>query len=81
MERIIILLGGGDAGWIVLGADGRIHVVHPPRPDELQALTRTLEAASRIQDKGVFESIAATVGHAINAQVGEVGQVLEKAAV
>lgn len=70
MERIILLGGGGDGIIIYLDANGHLHVVHPPRPDELQALVRTLESAVRIEDKGVFEKLAETLGHAIDAQVG-----------
>ena len=70
MERIIVLGGGGDGTIIFIDANGHLHIVHPPRPDELQALLRTLETAVRIEDKDVFENVAATLGHAINAQVG-----------
>lgn len=72
MERIIVLGGGGDGIIIFIDANGKLHIVHPPRPDELQALLRTLETAVRIEDKDVFENVAATLGHAINAQVGPV---------
>ena len=48
MERIIVLGGGGDGIIIYIDGKGHIHVVHPPRPDELQALVRTLESAVRI---------------------------------
>lgn len=70
MERIIVLGGGGDGIIIYIDANGHLHVVHPPRPDELQALVRTLESAVRIEDKAVFGNVGATLGHAINAQVG-----------
>jgi hypothetical protein len=70
MERIIVLGGGGDGVIIYIDSSGHLHVVHPPRPDELQALVRTLESAVRIEDKGVFEQVAATLGHAIDVRVG-----------